>query len=321
MLALFAILFAAIVPTYLYVRLFYWADRYEREPRWLATVAFVWGAIPAVIASLIGEMILSVPIGDPAIMSDSLLGVIIEDAIYAPIIEEVTKGFALLLIFWFVRREFDGVLDGLIYGALIGFGFAMTENLFYFIGAFDEGGFGNLAVVILLRTVIFGLNHALYTGLTGIGLGFARNATTWVGRLIWPLVGLTAAILAHGLHNFGASLASQNGAALLISLGVAAGGCCIVLLTILLSWQYERNCIRAELAEEIGVTLTLQEYENLIKRWRNPLRRPKNERAEADRMHLYAKLALNKSRLRRLGAEREPALPAQIGQIRAQLAM
>ena len=127
--------------------------------------------------------------------------------------------------------------------------------------------------------------------------------------------------MAHGLHNFGASLASQNGAALLISLGVAVGGFCILLLTILLSWQHERNAIRTELAEEIGVTLTLQEYENLIKRWRNPLRRPKNERAEADRMHLYAKLALHKSRLRRLGAEREPALSAQIGQIRAQLAV
>ncbi len=114
---------------------------------------------------------------------------------------------------------------------------------------------------------------------------------------------------------------SQNGAALLISLGVAAAGFCIVLLTILLSWQHERNCIRTELAEEIGVTLTLQEYENLIKRWRNPLRRPKNERAEADRMHLYAKLALHKARLRRLGVERESVLVSQIGQIRAQLAM
>jgi len=321
MLALFTILLAAIVPTYLYVRLFYWADRYEREPRWLATVAFLWGAIPAIIASLIGEMILEVPIGDAALMTGSVFSSIVEDAIYAPVIEELTKGLALLLIFWFIRREFDGVLDGLIYGALIGFGFAMTENIFYFIGAFDEGGFGNLAMVILLRTLIFGLNHALYTGLTGIGFGFARNATTRLGRLIWPLVGLMAAILAHSLHNFGASFASENGAALLLSLVVAAAGFCIVLLTILLSWQYERNCIRAELAEEIGVTLTLQEYENLIKRWRNPLRRPKNERAEADRMHLYAKLALNKSRLRRLGAEREPALSAQIGQIRAQLAM
>ncbi len=189
MLSLLIILLAAIVPTYLYVRLFYWADRYEREPRWLATVAFLWGAIPAIIASLIGEMIVEVPIGDAALMTGSIFSAILEDAIYAPIIEELTKGFALLLIFWFMRREFDGVLDGLIYGALIGFGFAMTENIFYFIGAFDEGGFGNLAIVIILRTVIFGLNHALYTGLTGIGLGFARNATTSLGRLIWPLVG------------------------------------------------------------------------------------------------------------------------------------
>ncbi len=70
-----------------------------------------------------------------------------------------------------MRHEFDGVLDGLIYGVLIGFGFAMTENFFYFIGAFDEGGFVNLTAVIILRSVVFGLNHAFYTSLTGIGFG------------------------------------------------------------------------------------------------------------------------------------------------------
>lgn len=60
-----------------------------------------------------------------------------------------------------MRHEFDGVLDGLTYGAIIGFGFAMTENFLYFIGAFSEGGFVDLTVLIFLRAVIFGLNHTL----------------------------------------------------------------------------------------------------------------------------------------------------------------
>ena len=175
MTALFISLAAAIIPTVIYVLIFYWADRYEREPLWLTAVAFIWGAVPAIIVSIIGEFVLGWQSIDAP---DSVAGAIVNGAIIAPIVEELAKGTALLLIFWFMRHEFDGVLDGVVYGALIGFGFAMTENFFYFVGAYDEGGYGQLSFVIFLRAVLFGLNHAFYTGLTGIGLGMAR----WVHR-------------------------------------------------------------------------------------------------------------------------------------------
>jgi RsiW-degrading membrane proteinase PrsW (M82 family) len=308
--ALSIILVATIVPTYLYVRLFYWADRYEREPRWLVTTAFLWGALPAIIASLIGEMVLAAPVPG---------GGLVEDAVFAPIIEELTKGFALLLIFWFMRREFDGVLDGLIYGSMIGFGFAMTENFLYFIGAYDQGGFGNLTLIFFLRTVLFGLNHAFYTGFSGIGLGLARESKSRLAQLIWPPLGLIVAITAHSLHNFGANIAEQNGLGLLLSLFVATVGFFLVVLTILLSWRYERNCIRTELVEEVGTTLTAQEYAILTTHWRNPVYRPKNEWAAANRLQLCVELALHKHRLRRLGDQWEPDLSNEIAQIRAQL--
>ena len=213
LLAMLIILVATILPTYLYVRLFYWADRYEREPFWLVAGAFLWGAIPAIIASLVAEMILAAPTRGAGL---------VEDALSAPIVEELSKGFALLLIFWFMRREFDGVLDGLIYGSMIGFGFAMTENFLYFIGAYDQGGYANLTLIFFLRTVLFGLNHAFYTGFSGIGLGLALVSRRGLARFIWPLCGLIAAITAHSLHNFGASLAEQDGIGLLLSLLVAA---------------------------------------------------------------------------------------------------
>ncbi len=310
LLALSIILVATIVPTYLYVRLFYWADRYEREPRWLVTTAFMWGALPAIIASLIGEMVLASPVHGSGL---------VEDAVFAPIIEELTKGFALLLIFWFMRREFDGVLDGLIYGSMIGFGFAMTENFLYFIGAYGQGGFSHLTLIFFLRTVLFGLNHAFYTGFSGIGLGFARESRNWFARLIWPPVGLMVAMMAHSLHNFGASVAEKNGWGLILSLFVAMVGFFLVLLTILLAWRYERNSIRAELVEEVGTTLTVQEYAILTGHWRNPIRRPRSEWAAANRLQLCVELALHKHRLRRLGNNWEPDLSQEIAQIRAQL--
>lgn len=314
---LYLSLIAAVVPTLIFVLIFYWADRYEREPGWLAAVAFLWGAIPAIIASAIIELVLGIPLGG----STGTLGAeVIASALFAPVVEELAKGVALLGIVLWTRNEFDDVLDGLIYGALVGFGFAMTENVLYFIGAFGEGGVGSLGMVFVLRVMIFGLNHSFYTGLTGIGFGLARNAQSVRGRRLWPILGLFAAILTHSLHNFGASVAAVNAGGLLLSLAVAAGGFCTILLTVLLAWQSERNIIRTQLAGEVGSLLDAEEFNLITTRWRNPLRKRPAERANAGRQHLLVELALQKQRLLRLGEHCEPQLPAYIEQLRLQLA-
>ncbi len=316
MLPLLVSLVAAVVPTIIYAMLLYWADRYEREPRGLAIVSFLWGAIPTVIVALIGEMIMGTPLGGQGSgASGSMAG----DAVIAPIIEELAKGCAVLALYLFRRREFDGPLDGLIYGGLVGFGFAMTENFLYFIGAFDEGGYGNLSFVIFLRTILFGLNHALYTGFTGIGFGLARNSRVWFARFLWPLIGLGAAMLAHGLHNYGVGVAGENLLGFLLSLVVAGASIGLVLLTVRLALRKERTAIREELVEEIGITVTPEEYTQMTQQWRRPWRWSKTGRAQADRMQLCAELALRKARLRRLTAVREPGLALEIEQIREQL--
>ena len=315
-LAIFLILFAAIVPNIIYVLLFYWADRYEREPRWLATVAFFWGAIPAIIISLVGELI----IGEPFISTpDSLAGDVVSGSLVAPIVEEVVKGAALFAIFWWKRQEFDGVLDGIIYGALIGFGFAMTENIFYLIGSYSDGGFGSLSVIIFLRSIVFGLNHAFYTSLIGIGLGIARHKRSFLARALWAIVGLTAGIFAHAIHNLGASLASVNFASFALSLMVAGGGLAITLLAIGLSWQQERNIISAELAPEVGHLLSEEEYGQLVGHWRRP-ERAKRLPTKA-RRQLLVEYANRRYRLRRQGLEFEPELAQELADLQTQLAL
>ncbi len=317
MLALWISLAAAVIPTMIYVLVFYWADRYEREPIWLVTVAFIWGAVPAVIVSLIGELFLGWSWRNAAV---TMSGVFMEGTIIAPVVEELAKGIALLLIFLLMRHEFDGVLDGVVYGALVGFGFAMTENFLYFTSAYDEGGYGQLTMVILLRAVLFGLNHAFYTGLTGIGLGLARNALTTSGKIGWLLLGLAAAIIVHGLHNLGAGLAAYHIAGLGFSFLVALAGIGMVLVAVLLAWRFERNTIRLELAEEVGVLISPADYAALTGRWRNPLgRRGRNAQARAHRMHLYVELALKKYRLRYNPGSESHALVDEITQIRSQL--
>jgi RsiW-degrading membrane proteinase PrsW (M82 family) len=309
---------ASVGPTALYALAFYWADRYEREPIWLALAAFLWGALPAIAVSLIVELAAGAPFVDAP---GSMAAALVENAVVAPIVEEVAKALALLAIALFMRREFDGVLDGLTYGALIGFGFAMTENFFYFLGAFDEGGFGGLFVLVYLRAILFGLNHAFYTSLTGIGFGLGRESGRRLWRTLLPVAGLVAAIGVHSLHNLGSSLASVAPAAMLLTLMVAAGGVAVTLLAVALSWQRERSWIRAELAPEVGVLITDEDYRGLVERWRPPVRRsPANASREKRRRHLCVELALSKHRLRTLGAADDPTLPARIEELRHAIA-
>jgi len=308
---------AAVIPTFFYALAFYLADRYEREPVWMGIVAFLWGAIPAVVTSLFGEIIIGIPfVGDPG----SLTAAIVESVLVAPFVEEIAKGIALFAIYKFMRNEFDGVLDGLTYGALIGFGFAMTENFLYFIGAFNEGGFVDLTVLIFLRAVIFGLNHALYTGLFGIGLGLARHAKTEKAARFWMIAGFVAAIGSHALHNLGATISSVNGLGIVLSIGLAIGGAALVGVVVLLTWRQERLWLRDELQNEVGVLLSQAEYSSLVDGWRrSPLLDARKNRSQAERLHKAVEIAFRKHRLRRLGPEREPKLAGQIDDLRGQI--
>ena len=49
----------------------------------------------------------------------------------APLVEESLKGLAVLLIMWLLRAEFDDVRDGIVYGALVGLGFSISEYGLY----------------------------------------------------------------------------------------------------------------------------------------------------------------------------------------------
>ena len=49
----------------------------------------------------------------------------------APFVEEAAKGALVLLVWWLVRREFDGITDGMVYAGICAAGFAFTENIQY----------------------------------------------------------------------------------------------------------------------------------------------------------------------------------------------
>ncbi|MEZ4713991.1 MAG: PrsW family intramembrane metalloprotease [Caldilineaceae bacterium] len=136
--------------------------------------------------------------------------------------------------------EFDDSLDGLIYGAMVGFGFAMTENFLYFVSSFDAGAPGQFTFLVFLRSILFGINHALYTGLTGLSFGLARNSPRPYAGWLYPLLGLLAAIFVHGLHNFGITLVSASWTNIVFSAALAIIGMTLLPVTVWVMWQKQR---------------------------------------------------------------------------------
>lgn len=239
-------LVAAMAPTTLYTLLLWWLDRHEKEPIPLLFAAFVWGALPALVLAIVAEIAVGSAVAD-------VFGPGSETTIVAPVIEETLKALALIGIFIFARREFDGVLDGIIYGALVGFGFAMSENLLYFLAYAEQ-----LGTVWILRAIVFGFNHAFFTSIIGIALGLVRyERRRWVGYVATPIA-LWLAILLHALHNSSAQL---GGLGLALAWLVDSGGVLIVLATALLAHRHELYWTSTQLGEEVarGV-LTAQHY-------------------------------------------------------------
>ena len=191
----------ALLPVGPVVAAFVWLDRWEPEPPRMLLIAFLWGACFATLVALIfnssAEAVVALAYGDDT-------GSTISAVFVAPWVEEALKGSFLLGLLLFRRREFDGVLDGVVYAGVVGAGFAFTENILYLGRAFADGvagGGGEVLSVLILRGVISPFAHPLFTAMTGIALGIATNARHLVVRLLLPVLGYLLAVLLHGLWN------------------------------------------------------------------------------------------------------------------------
>ena len=239
---------ASVVPTLGYVLILYWSDRYEKEPARLLTTAFVWGALPSVVLALLAELFFRLPldlIGTRALEAARL-------GLLSPVLQEAVKGAVVVFISWRYRREFDGVLDGIVYGATAGFGFAMMGNLISYLGRFMQWGFAGLGVAIFAQGVVQAMNQALYTAVLGAGLGFAvlepRPRVRWLVRV----GAFLAAAGSHVLHNLLArTVVGLSGWTVLITLaGVFATAAAV-------TWSLarQRRWLRDELSPEVSEAL------------------------------------------------------------------
>jgi RsiW-degrading membrane proteinase PrsW (M82 family) len=279
----------------------WYLDRRERESTWVFVSLLLWGAwIAAAYALLLntsGGLVLVQAMNDDVALKAEIeseganvedIGSIFVAWLIAPPVEEIMKGLGILLVFWLLRYEFDGVRDGIIYGGLIGLGFNIMETVQYIMAGYAATGYAPYMEQIAVRFVFLGLDgHLLYSALFGAGLGLAlQTRRVWL-KVLAPIGGLSLGILAHFINN---SLTAVSFVLMLQAFGVdieadtALTGVSlflvwfcyafatlltqfpfyfIIAIALIFSGQWEQKVIRKELGEEIGRSITQEEYELL----------------------------------------------------------
>ncbi|WP_240138461.1 PrsW family intramembrane metalloprotease [Streptomyces sp. MUM 178J] len=203
----------ATLPVPLLMAAFRWLDRVQPGPWRNLLFSFAWGACAAALVAIIANTFatrwIATATADPA-SADTLGATVI-----APVVEESAKAAAILLIFLFRRRDFTGIVDGVVVAGFTATGFAFTENILYLGSAFGEDqtlGTSGLesvtAATFFVRIVMSPFAHPLFTVLTGLGFGIAALAARQrrFRRTALPVLGLLLAMGVHALWNGSATL-------------------------------------------------------------------------------------------------------------------
>ena len=215
----------ALIPLLVIIALVRWIDRWEPEPILFYVLSLGWGAGVSVYLAfegnkwwakemkkwLLENRQLSLQDGGIRnIKGDGgpLLFEILQTAVGAGIVEEGVKGLGILLMFIFLKKYINGPIDGMIYGTLIGAGFAFTENILYFAKAdvkntvIKQAGIDMsqdvLEQTIVIRAVASPFVHPICTAITGLLIGLA--ATQRLSSLFVLPLGLAGYAMAAGLH-------------------------------------------------------------------------------------------------------------------------
>ncbi len=189
----FSLFYLATGPGIAIALYIYYFDKWEPEPAQLALKCFFMGALSTLPVLLYGELInmaYDLPEDPGFIVALPAWKKALYTFLYVAFLEESAK-FLFLKEFAYNHREFNEPFDGIVYGAMIGCGFATVENIFY---VFERGaptGFSRLFTAVPM--------HAFSGILMGYFLGrakFQADPFPDLGK------GLLYAVLLHGAYNF-----------------------------------------------------------------------------------------------------------------------
>ena len=174
-------------------------DRWEPEPKRLLFFAFTWGAAVSVAVTLLIQPVfaLTFQFSDVSDLQTYMA------TVQAPVVEEFAKSLGLLVLLLLARKHFDGPVDGVVFAFTIAGGFAFTENILYFGRAIAESASPatDLAQIFLLRGVMSPFAHAIFTGTTGLIMGYAARRWHSGASVAAFFVGLLPAMILHNRWN------------------------------------------------------------------------------------------------------------------------
>jgi RsiW-degrading membrane proteinase PrsW (M82 family) len=265
-------LLLGFVPVFFFAWFVYWMDRYEKEPKVLLGAVFAWGAVVAAgLAFLVNTTLAT---GVYLFTQSEAATNLTTGSLIAPVVEEILKGLAVLVVFLAARHEFDSLLDGIIYAGIVALGFAATENTLYiYRDGYLANGYAGLLGLAFVRVVLVGWQHPFYTAFIGIGLAVTRLARDQFLRVSAPLAGLFLAILLHSMHNTLATVARGFGG-LVLGTFIDWSGWVFMLLLVLWATYREQQWIVTHLREEVARgCITPGQYRTACSAWSQGLAR------------------------------------------------
>jgi len=340
-------LFISTILTGITVVILSWLDRRDPLPRQVYAGLLVWGAVLSTgLALPVNQRILRAV--DHWVERKNWIpyagenrGFLIGAPIAGPLVEETLKGVGVLLVFVFFRSLFRSPRDGFIMGALVGAGFNWFESALYVANDFGQWGVHTYGTELGGRWGLLGFaGHALFTGLTGLGLGYVAVSTTRAREIAWGISGYLLALIAHLVNKglglaviiilhtldqpipvFGGSpseepfLASMIGASIR-SLIIFLPSVLLVLITLRRTGRWEQSTIRTQLAGESSVIVSDQEQAQLQKEtnWRTRNYGWEPRRTAKALIQEQNRLAFLKFQIEREGGD--PSLDPEVAQQR-----
>jgi len=205
--ALFAV--ASVVPALALAAYVYVADVTTREPPSLLVATFALSFVFASFAAIVNTA------AEGAFLAFGALGAV---AYYLFVVAPGEEFVKLLAVRFYAYRDgrFDAVVDGAVYGAVAGLGFATIENVIYIAGFVETTTAGTVvgqAVPITQQRALAGPGHVIYSAIAGYYLGLAKFNREYAGALV--LKGIVVASLLHAAYNLTVGVGSGLLAAVL----------------------------------------------------------------------------------------------------------
>jgi RsiW-degrading membrane proteinase PrsW (M82 family) len=191
-------LIAALVPAAAYLGWMYMNDRLEPEHIWLVMLAFGWGALSVLPAIILNDLLQVGWLGRAAFTEEPLK----------------MLGVYFIATNQWLKSEYNDHLDGLVYGAAAGIGFAFMENILY-IARYLEA----MPILIIPTRIMAMAMHMFVTSIIGYWIGYLKVHGIAVS-VASVLPALAFSIFTHAVWN---TIAQFLGDAGLIILYIWAG--------------------------------------------------------------------------------------------------